>query len=225
MMKWAFTLQQKAKISVLLVLVFVIVLFKNIYDRKNVVALGASFSTVYEDRLLAESYIFHFAESLHKKMEAIEKSNLTDKNVKQLKDKLNKHNTTIDSLFFRYESTKLTVRESICYNEFKKTVLNLRKLEEQYLNSEFEQGSVPKFITVMDFKLSTAAQKLNQLSEIQIAEGKALNEQSKKIIARSTLLTQLELGVLIFIGLIIQVLIFTSKSVMPKKSAGGHDLN
>ncbi|MCO4293200.1 MCP four helix bundle domain-containing protein [Solitalea sp. MAHUQ-68] len=225
MMKWAFTLQQKIKISALLVLVFVIVLFKNIYDRKNVVALGASFSTVYEDRLLAESYIFHFSESLHQKMNDIQNANLSVSNVKPLKEKLYKANATIDSLFLSYESTRLTVRESTYYNEFKQTVLNLRKLEDQYLNSSFEQGSVPKFITVMDFKLNAALIKLNQLSEIQISEGKALNEQSKKIIARSTLLTQLELGILIFIGLIIQVLIFTSNSIMPKKPTKGHDLN
>ncbi|MBZ0247798.1 MAG: hypothetical protein K8H85_17780, partial [Cyclobacteriaceae bacterium] len=57
---------------------------------------------------------------------------------------------------------------------------------------------------------------LNQLSKIQVSEGRLLKEQSKKIAAGSTLLSQLELVVLIGIGMLIQILIFTSRSALPK---------
>jgi hypothetical protein len=52
---------------------------------------------------------------------------------------------------------------------------------------------------------------------IQIEEAKRLNDDSKRIIAGFTLLTNFEMVMLIITGLIIQVLILSSSQIAPKQ--------
>ncbi|UKJ08870.1 MCP four helix bundle domain-containing protein [Solitalea lacus] len=223
-MKWAFTIKQKIKAASLLVLVFVIVLAKNIIDRNNVLELGESFSVVYEDRLLAESYIYHFAEHLYQKKLMFKNNEITT--VSQgLKDKIAFHNRSIDSITAFYDKTTLTKNEAVYYNEFKKAVTELKRNEETYLNSSLRPGETAVAVNQMNKQLNLALLKLNQLSQIQITEGKLLNDDSKKIVSGSKILTQLELGILIIIGLIIQVLIFTSGEIVAKQPPRHPSLN
>jgi hypothetical protein len=77
----------------------------------------------------------------------------------------------------------------------------------------------------LEKRYGLVAKNLNELSGIQVAEGKILNDQSKKIIAGSSILTQFELAVLIGIGLLIQGLIFAARSSVPKKSQPHFSLN
>ncbi|MES2555787.1 MAG: hypothetical protein V4604_06540 [Bacteroidota bacterium] len=57
-MKWGFTLRNKLKMSLLLLVVFSGLLIRNIVDKQNVSELGNSFNSVYKDRLLVEGYIY-----------------------------------------------------------------------------------------------------------------------------------------------------------------------
>lgn len=216
-MKWGYTVTQKTKAAALLVLVFVIVLAKNIIDRNNVLELGDSFSAVYRDRLMAESYIYHFSDHLYQKKLLLTNHTQADDGVKQT---LDKHNKEINEIIVRYDETKLTETESNYFKELKKNLHDLVALENDYLqnaNSSTKQ--------LIDQQFTIALSNLNQLSAIQTAEGKKLMEGSKKIISESTLLTKLELAILIIIGLIIQVLIFASGSLVPKAQPKNHHLN
>lgn len=216
-MKWGYTVTQKTKAAALLVLVFVIVLAKNIIDRNNVLELGDSFSAVYRDRLMAESYIYHFSDHLYQKKLLLTNHTQADAGVKQT---LDKHNKEINEIIVRYDETKLTETESNYFKELKKNLHDLVALENDYLqnaNSSTKQ--------LIDQQFTIALSNLNQLSAIQTAEGKKLMEGSKKIISESTLLTKLELAILIIIGLIIQVLIFASGSLVPKAQPKNHHLN
>ena len=57
-MKWAYSIQQKFKAAALLAIVFVLVLISNLSGRYQMHKLSDSFSSVYEDRLVVESYIY-----------------------------------------------------------------------------------------------------------------------------------------------------------------------
>jgi len=57
---------------------------------------------------------------------------------------------------------------------------------------------------------------LRQLSQIQINEGKALNELSQQIVQSSSILTSFEMIVLICIAVILQVLVFASRSTISR---------
>ncbi|AFD05700.1 MCP four helix bundle domain-containing protein [Solitalea canadensis] len=216
-MKWGYSVTQKTKAAALLVLVFVIVLAKNIIDRNNVLELGDSFSAVYKDRLMAESYIYHFSDHLYQKKLLLATNQNMDGGVKQ---SLDRHNKEINDIITKYDETKLTEIESNYFKEFKKNLHDLMALETDYLS---KASSTTK--QLIDQQFTVALSNLNQLSTIQTAEGKKLMEGSQKIISESTLLTKLELAILIIIGLIIQVLIFASGSLVPKTQPRNQHLN
>ncbi|KAA9346012.1 MCP four helix bundle domain-containing protein [Adhaeribacter soli] len=221
-MKWAFTIRQKMKAAFMLGTVFLLVFAKNWLDERNVSELGSSFSSVYEDRLLAESYIYRLSDHLYQKKIMLDNCN-SQENIGNLQAKIGQHNAAINAIIRDYEKTKLTESESTYFSDFKKNVAAIEALEVSYLHAPGAGPSETK--TRMDKRYEVATSNLHQLSGIQLAEGKLLNEKSKKIIAGSSILTQFELVVLIGIGLLIQALIFAARSAVPKKPQQHFSLN
>ncbi len=218
-MKWLYTIQQKAQVAFLLAIILLGVFMKNVIDRNNVSELGDSFSSVYEDRLLVESYIYKLSDHLYQKQLLIDQcSGLED--INQMRAQIARHNVAISGLIQEYEKTKLTNQESIFFNAFKKNINEMISLEDQFLKSQNSMSAVP----FLDQQFTTASSNLNQLSSIQIAEGKTMTDHSKKIVAGSSILTQFELAMIIVIGLIIQALIFASNSLTPTQFQK-HQLN
>ncbi len=214
-MKWAFTIQQKSKAALILGLVFLLILAKNWYDERNVATLGQSFASVYEDRLVVESYIYQLSDHLYQKKSLLDNCTGQEHNP-QLQVALNRHNSAINALLQDYEKTKLTASETACFLAFKQNVSAIERLENNFLAAG--DPSVRQAKTSLDKRYGFAVKNLHELSGIQVAEGKMLNDQSKKIIAGSSILTQFELAVLIGIGLVIQGLIFAARSAVPKKT-------
>lgn len=210
-MKWIYVIQQKAQVAFLLAIILLGVFFKNVLDRNNVSELGDSFSSVYEDRLLVESYIYKLSDHLYQKQLLIDQCSQQN-DVNQLTAKMARHNLAIRALIHEYEKTKLTTEESKFFDAFKNNINELLTLENQYLKMEWNMEA-PN--TSLDQQFLTATQNLGQLSSIQIAEGKSMADQSKRIVAGSSILTQFELAMIMVIGLIIQALIFASSSLTP----------
>ena len=121
-MKWIYAIQQKAQVAFLLALVLFGVFVKNVLDRNNVSDLGDSFSSVYNDRLLVESYIYQLSDQLYQKQILFDQCRqpLSDNN--QLELNIKRHNATINSLIQEYGKTKLTDQESIYFEAFKMNI-------------------------------------------------------------------------------------------------------
>lgn len=217
-MKWIYRIQQKAQIAFLLAIILVGILVKNVMERNNVSELGDSFSSVYEDRLLVESYIYQLSNHLYQKKLIFDNCNV-DGNLMTYQNQLEKHNNDISNLIKEYEKTKFTETESTFFQSFKNSIRKITFLETQYMMSALGKNN-PE----LDEQFKLAAADLQHLSTIQISEGKILSDQSKKIVAGSTILTQFELGMIIVIGLIIQALILASQSLTPKVTQN-HNLN
>jgi len=217
-MKWIYRIQQKAQVAFLLAIILMGILVKNVMERNNVSELGDSFSSVYEDRLLVESYIYRLSDHLYQKKLIFDNCEVNG-NAIAYRNEIEKHNTDISNLIHEYEKTKFTEKETAFFQSFKNSIRKITFLETQYLMAGSD-GSNPE----LDDEFKIAAADLQHLSNIQIAEGKILSDQSKKIVAGSTILTQFELGMIIIIGLIIQALIFASQSLTPKV-AQNHNLN
>lgn len=220
-MKWIYLIQQKAQVAFLLALVLFGVFVKNVLDRNNVADLGDSFSSVYKDRLLVESYIYKLSDQLYQKQILFDQCSQQQSDRDQFSLIIGRHNATINSLIQEYEKTKLTDQESIYFDAFKENITQMETIESQYLQSYTDFATVN---TSMDHQFRIAGDYLEQLSSIQIAEGKSMADQSIRIVAGSSILTQFELAMIIIIGLIIQALIFTSNSLTPK-TFQNHQLN
>ncbi len=58
-MKWIYHIKQKMQVAFLLGIIIFVVFGNHVMESRNVTELSGSFSSVYEDRLLVESYIYN----------------------------------------------------------------------------------------------------------------------------------------------------------------------
>jgi hypothetical protein len=213
-MKWIYSIQERGKAAVILTVVIALVSVVTLMEKSNVSELGTSFSSVYEDRLVVESYIYKFSDYLYQKKLVIDDCHSAQQ-AAMMSKKITLHNAAIQKMITAYEQTKLTEAEAKYFADFKKNISEIVALENNMLvrSNNFERRR-SDFNQEVDKALSN----LDELSSIQLSEGKALNENSKRIMAGSEILTQFELVVLIIIAVIIQMLIFTSNSFRSKIS-------
>lgn len=213
-MKWAYSIEQKMKAAMVLTVVFVFLFIKNVSDKRHFNELGDSFSAVYEDRLMAESYIYELSNHLSRKKLLVDDCT-TKEDIVHIKDKIKVHNRAIESLIVSYEKTRLTPTEEVLFKDFKKKIDHGITLEQKHIyQAEFSNAENVKHI--LDEAFYGVLNTLNHLSNIQITEGEKLNKTSQKIVLGSASDTQFELTLLIVLGTIILTLIFTSRSTMPK---------
>lgn len=211
-MNWVFSISRKRRAAIILGIVFLVVLIKNRMDYHDVHSLAKSFATVYEDRLVVESYIYKLSDLLYQKKQSLDNCAVSD-DMTLLKAQVTGYDADISVLMSQYKLTRLTEKEDEIYQDFEKNIGAIAALQSQYL-SQLETNSIHQgTLLSLNHQFLTVAGNLKQLSDIQISEGRLLNEQSQKIVAGNEILTQFELALLIGLGLIIQVLIFTSKTL------------
>lgn len=214
-MKWAYSIRRKISAALLLTAIFVLLFVKNMVDNSNVSRLGSSFSSVFEDRLVVESYIYRMSEHLFRKKIMIDSSS-TRSAVVAIRPAIDGYNETIREIIVAYEQTKLTQEEDRYFDSFRNRVSELARLENTYMDA-VEAGSTGEELRArINKQFNEASFFLDQLSGIQISEGKILNDNSKKIVAGSSLLAHFEIGIIVAIGLMVVVLVFESTSVFSK---------
>jgi hypothetical protein len=213
-MKWAYSIEQKMKAAMALTVIFVFLFIKNVSDKRHFNELGDSFSAVYEDRLMAESYIYEMSNHLSRKKLMIDECH-TKEELGQIKDKIKEHNNAIQALIGSYEKTRLTPTEEVLFKDFKKKIDVGVLLEQKHLHPS-DASLAENSRQILDEAFYGILNTLNHLSNIQIAEGAKLNKTSQKIVLGSASDTHFELTLLIVLGTIILTLIFTSSSTMPK---------
>lgn len=197
-------------------IVFLVVLIKNRMDYHDVHKLARSFATVYEDRLVVESYIYKLSDLLYQKKQMLDNCSVSE-DITALRAQITGFDVDISVLMSQYKLTRLTEKEDEVYQDFEKNISSISDLESQYFIQLEKQSVNPETLLSIHEQFLILAGNLKQLSDIQLAEGQMLNEQSQKIVAGNEVLTQFELALLIGLGLIIQVLIFTSKTLsIPK---------
>lgn len=184
---------QKLKAVGALAVVFLLVLATNKMDSNHFKVVKRSLSTIYKDRLVAQDYIYRLS------------INLQDKKLDlALEDKVNHHlNDSINHLVEQYAETKLTASEARYFQSFRNSLDELYSLERN-----FEENPAQEHKQEIYQQHIALNQQLDELSKIQLKEGKRQIEISNRSISTSDLISNIEIGVLIVIGLIIQALIF-----------------
>jgi len=203
------------KAALILTIAVVLIFAKNVIDERNVSELGSSFTSVYTDRLLVESYIYKFSDHLYQKKILLDDCNAQAHRAR-FKDQIMAHNAVILQVIGDYEKTRLTESERLYFNDFKNRIQSIIQLEKTCLNAEAGAQISEAHRREIDTRVDQALKDLGQLSGIQVSEGKSIHEQSQKIVAGSVMLTQFELVLLICLGLTVLALLFATRPPVPR---------
>jgi hypothetical protein len=192
-MKWTYSIPEKFKASLLLTGVIVIILFNNLSERTNSRQLKSAFESIYEDRLMAESYIMELSEELH----GIE--NKLDNQGSIAPQNIDKYIQKLDQISLRYLDTKLTEEEREHFVKFETLTWNI--------------GQALRAGNNVENQILAAFEELKTLSEIQVKEAKILMGQTGRIFSSGAISSQFEIAMLIVAALFVQAIMFASKTL------------
>ena len=223
-MKWTYSIKNKTTAAILLAVILGLTMLTNLLERKRFKELEASFTSIYEDRLLVESYLFHLYDNLKRKQDLFELA--AQQGVSHtINSELNVYRQERIELIDKYAQTYLTVEEDDKFGDLRATFQRIDDLEEEISLLEAE-AKIPKDLIREHDKITVEAfSTLSALSDIQTSEGELLREKSKKIILGSVSISHFEMTILIAIAVIIQALVFSSSTLLVKKDQQQAGLN
>ncbi|GAB7257709.1 MCP four helix bundle domain-containing protein [Polaribacter sp. OB-PA-B3] len=179
-----------------ILMVFVLIVATNLIDRNNFLRVKDSVVTIYEDRLVVNDLIFEMSKAIQEKELASIKSDsvffLTENK---------KINKDLQNNILKYEETKLTAKEVKVFNNLKQNLKNVNDLELLLLKNKFDNNKG------LEKAIIKVKENLYQLSKIQLNEGGRQMSISKKAIDTVELFTQLEIYILIFLAIVIQIIV------------------
>ncbi|GAA3790077.1 hypothetical protein GCM10022271_23010 [Corallibacter vietnamensis] len=184
------TLYNKIKWVLGILMIFVLIITTNLIDKNNFVRVRDSVVTIYEDRLIANDLIFDMLKLVQEKELAVAMADTTFFKVKNAAV-----NTSLQALISRFEETKLTQKEAQVFTDYKTNIQGL-------IDSENNASSTK---LIKHFERVKA--NLNDLSKIQLNEGSRQMSISKRAVDTVELFTQIEIYMLVFLAIIIQIIV------------------
>lgn len=201
--RWTTEFRYKKSAALLLLIVVGLVLLNNILERKNLKGINLAVNAIYEDRLLPESYIFRYYELSEKIDETLNNYSL---NTQQKKGEITAIIYEIKSLDKEYLKTKLTLEESSEFDLLQHKILDLEVLNK----IQNVEGLKAVIVEVRE--------NLHNLSNIQIVEAENQMKTIRQLNGSSMINLRFEIYIIIIIALIIQALIFASRTIEVIKS-------
>jgi len=189
-----------------ILMVFVLIIATNLIDKHNFVQVRDSVVTIYEDRLVANDLIFEMLKSVQQKEIAV---SLVDSTFFESKNA--KVNQDLQALVSRFEDTKLTSTEATVFTDFKANVELLFASETKFLTSNYNDNS--EVVTHIE-NLKT---NLSDLAKIQLVEGNRQMSISKRALDSVELFTQIEIFILVFLAIVIQIIVMYNPKEKEKK--------
>ena len=204
---WTFAIKQKMTAAVLLFAVIVLVMLTNMREQRAAKRISTAVTSLYEDRLVVAQYILQ----LSKQMDGI--IFVLEKEETEIVTQINNYLEEVAAITALYEKTTLTETERINFERFKKLCQTI-----SLNNKDGDRSAV--LSTARD-----AEDTLQTLSSIQVEEGKNKLDEVLDMTYFSNLFSYLELVILIVIAVIIQALVFASKTIRSIKKPGNENLN
>ena len=197
-------ISNKIKWSVGLLLVIVLIVSTNFIDQTNFQRIQDSVKTIYEDRLIAKDLLFDIQLEIHDK-ELL----LAEKKDSTLLSNRFSSQKKIEGFIEDFSKTALTRDEKRIFERLKEETSLLFSMETTYFHAINDQTSS----ILLKEQTKDINNTIAQLSDIQIAEGERQMHVGRKAIESIDLLTQIEIWIMIVLGLLIQFVILYN----PKK--------
>ncbi|HSJ66040.1 MAG TPA: hypothetical protein VK921_00090 [Anditalea sp.] len=197
-MKWTYKIKNKLSVSLLMFGVIGIVLLLNFKNGQDAGELRKAMVSMFDDRLVVGGYILKMSDRLHDIHEVLENTHLSEEAQLAAAVKMLDEINVLNRL---YAGTVLTEQESDYFSHFTELTTNI--------NSQL----ITKDIDSIRGSISAALNDLQLLSDIQLIEGEKLMFKTTKLLNFGNITSQFELVVLIIIGLMIQILLFSSRTL------------
>lgn len=220
-MKWMYRIRNKAGAALVLTIVIVIIMAGGVWERTLLTHMNSSFMSIYKDRLVPAAELFYVNDIMYNKRLLLEKYLLGDADlpVDVVRARISDHNVQIDSIVRAFETTYLVDEENQALQLFKAKVEKYNQLEDRYLSesgnvSDYQQELVPLFQEVN--------RQIIRLGDIQTKIGKQLLTGSEHTMGSASMLNSLQIAMAVIIALLVQMLLWTSRSTLPKKPQNFH---
>ncbi|MFZ6051359.1 MCP four helix bundle domain-containing protein [Halocola ammonii] len=216
MMFWTMGFRQRVKSAMLLVAVFGVIILSNVWEKNSMTDLNKNFSSIYEDRLLPSTYIFHLTDKLYEKRLALE--HLADNpvgHVDEVEQQLALHNSAIDTLVENFESTYLVAEESASLHRFEDSYEAYNLEEHRLIEKIRNGGDVHQDLLALETTFYLTKNELTRLSSIQINIGKDLTTGSEHKFASVSLMNTFEITLMVILAFIIEFLVLGTRDVRP----------
>jgi hypothetical protein len=175
----------KTKAAFVLLIVMLIILLSNFNTLQNSKKTNENINAIYNDRLVVARYIFQYANEIHSIKANTIQTELNDLQKKNLIKVAIKNIQNIDKL---YLETVLTPNEKNYFSAFQASCSTINK---QSQNKNWPQ---------VNYYSNQALQTLEQLSQIQIKEGKLKLSNSNTLHNGNSTLGELQIALLVILG-------------------------
>lgn len=191
------TVLQRISVGLILAIAFLLVLGSNRLDKRHFDTIQKTVNSVYKDRVVVQNLIYQASNIFHEK----ELRYILDK------DNIEAHaaeNENIEQLLKAFRETELTSKEYNLLVQLTGEFQDLKTLERNVSKSLVTEQEKTEVITA----IKTIERRWNGLAKIQLEESEQLTQLSNKSLGMNTLLSKMELGFMIIIGIAMLALIF-----------------
>ena len=173
-MQWSYSIRNKTKVAVAIISFILLLVFTHINDKRHFTTLHQSFTSVYKDRLMAETYIYGIARELNAREIA-----LIDNACADVKSRYLQSDSRIAGLLSEFKTTTLTREEGKLLGELIQDLSVLEDMERRYAG-QHHATSIDGLGSVKQ-QYDKINNKLTRLSEIQTEEGQKLMASSIRV--------------------------------------------
>ncbi len=193
---------KKFQAFVAVLCVFLIILATNLIDKQNFLRVEQSVENIYNNRLVAKELLHDVSTAFHKKEMAYALNDTA-----YLKAQNNTINIKIGELLAKFDRTNATQEEEKILDEIGENHEKLIQLEKQTRPSEIS------YLNDCAGLFADIKENIDELSAEQIVQGKSQKMNARGAVSTAKLFSKIEIYMLIFLALVMQVLILYS----PKK--------
>jgi hypothetical protein len=226
-MKWLFVIKERYKIAVYLTAIFVVSIAANLFERTQVNDIDKSIISMYNDRIIPAKDISSMLSSLYKNQLLLQEHihATTEQDYLRLEANMQANYQAIDSLTERFAKTFLVDTEVVALNHYKSKIARSRTMQDKIIALSREGLKEESYHSYQEIGQPTFQQTidlLNQLADIQVHVGQELYKDSHQKLAGSRIVSSLEIGIAIVIGIIANLLLKASVLINRKQQQQQH---
>lgn len=188
------SIKQRILVGLVLATAFLLVLAANLVDRRHFSTIQHAIVSIHDDRVVVQDFIYQLRNHLHdSELEVVDTGRLTTNRAEK-----------ISILLDDFARTDLTRQEALFLERLRQEFTDLAsQIPMASLNIKDDNAKTKAIKRIGGIKKT-----LDSLEEIQLEESSQLTKLSEKSLKVNRLLSNLEVGFLIVLGVSILMLIF-----------------